>query len=281
MPISMTLRVFTRHLFIAMAVLGLGAGAAGAKTLSPDELLDAAQHAASRGQWVRTAEFLFAYTQTGSPQLQDPAFRTAIGRALRDAEDNARIDAAPAVAGTGGKSDDMGGRGGGRAKPVRIPQPRRSTRVPARRGTGAETGGARQPPSYRLICRGGGDMYADYHPLGRSQELRITFKRARQAVRDRRPGFGECAWLDRPVSAGEPATLRLVVEGRRSGIHTVRLAFAGKGAPYPRANIEKVQGASFDRLLVPIARAFLFQVECYNDGESLRITKVLGKERIP
>lgn len=279
-----------------VAVLALAMSVAAISSpLTPDDLLAGASTASKRSNWIRTAEYLFAYTQSNSPDLRDSDFRRQIEQALQTAEWNARSAGTP-VAGTGGKSDDLRSGAGGNARPVNIPRPKANTRVKAKRGNvktdavlsrdhrkqvSVTKDHRTKPKSYRLVCRGGGGMYADYHALGRAPEIRIHFKRARSPVREQRPGYGECAWLDRPVSSREPAMLRMTGDHERSGIQVVRLEFAGKKSAFPAASIRKTRGSTFDELLTPIARAFLFQVECYNDGESLRIVRVLGKAPIP
>lgn len=69
------------------------------------------------------------------------------------------------------------------------------------------------PPSYRLTCRGGGDMRIainhDVDSEGRAGQAHFSlyFDRAPQAASVANPPLGSCAWQDRPLNADEPAVL--------------------------------------------------------------------------
>ncbi len=61
-------------------------------------------------------------------------------------------------------------------------------------------------PDYVLQCRGGGGMFARVRIKGDIEIYRI--KKSRYAANSRKPAAGECAFIDRPLSASEPAQLR-------------------------------------------------------------------------
>lgn len=62
--------------------------------------------------------------------------------------------------------------------------------------------------SYPMVCRGGGNMSAMYGRVDGESILAITFKRSPYADNQRHPEPGQCAWLDRPLSAEEQLELR-------------------------------------------------------------------------
>jgi hypothetical protein len=62
--------------------------------------------------------------------------------------------------------------------------------------------------SYPMVCRGGGNMSAMYGRAGGETVLSIKFERSPHADNDQHPGPGQCAWLDRPLSAEEQLDLR-------------------------------------------------------------------------
>lgn len=58
--------------------------------------------------------------------------------------------------------------------------------------------------SYLLECRGGGNMFARISIHYRNWVNFYNIKHSRFAAGKRAPGPGECAWIDRPLSANEP-----------------------------------------------------------------------------
>ncbi len=62
--------------------------------------------------------------------------------------------------------------------------------------------------SYPMVCCGGGDMSAMYTRVGGESIVAITFERSPYADNQQHPGPGQCAWLDRPLSAEEQLELR-------------------------------------------------------------------------
>ncbi len=71
------------------------------------------------------------------------------------------------------------------------------------------------PPSYPLVCRGGGNRELVYRAAapGGGQDLRVAFTRAatraglnKELISSLKAG--ECTWLDRTISSGEPGMLR-------------------------------------------------------------------------
>jgi hypothetical protein len=62
--------------------------------------------------------------------------------------------------------------------------------------------------SYPLVCRGGGNMSGMYTRVGGESIFAITFQRSPHGDNQQHPGPGQCAWLDRPMSAEEQLELR-------------------------------------------------------------------------
>lgn len=81
------------------------------------------------------------------------------------------------------------------------------------------------PPSYLMMCRGGGGMTVRvaFNPAkGGGWNLQINFTRASQAGSTGALRPGECAWADRPVNAAEAPVLYL---GSQTRWHPVNFEF--------------------------------------------------------
>ncbi len=72
--------------------------------------------------------------------------------------------------------------------------------------------------TYPLVCRGGGDLHFTYTPfsnLSPQPQVWIMFTRAPQGVGLNQENLaalqpGQCAWLDRAISANEPDTIAVL-----------------------------------------------------------------------
>jgi len=85
-------------------------------------------------------------------------------------------------------------------------------------------------PSYPMVCRGGGNMQADFMSNG---HIQLYFSAGRHGAGTAPPRPGECTWLDRGLRPGEPRSLvwnsrervnvkaRFHANGRLSGFHYV------------------------------------------------------------
>ena len=60
-----------------------------------------------------------------------------------------------------------------------------------------------------LSCHGGGAMTFDVRSVGSKVRLEVVMVHAATTT----PGPGQCTWLDRPVSAGEPTRLHIEEPG--------------------------------------------------------------------
>lgn len=63
------------------------------------------------------------------------------------------------------------------------------------------------PPSYPLLCRGGGAMRLELHGARDGTLLFLHFDRAELPVSQRRPAAGTCGWVDRVLNDDEPTTM--------------------------------------------------------------------------
>lgn len=125
-----------------------------------------------------------------------------------------------------------------------------------------------EQPSFTLVCRGGGTMYAFYATRGPEKSyLRIYFKPSPYAGRRSAPGPGQCAWLDRTLTKDEPKKLEFYADNQ----YIVQLLISANG----KAKIRHIKGNDLKYLIDAVSDSKIFYVHCYNDGRGyLRITKV-------
>lgn len=140
------------------------------------------------------------------------------------------------------------------------------------------------PPSYRLTCRGGGDMRIavnhDVDSAGRPGQAHfwLYFDRAPQAAGAANPAQGTCAWRDRPMNANEPAVLywrspdlafvtSVTTDGRLSG-DSRGYRFVAEG------NSELAQ--DINAVIVSFFNGLTFDVMAHNvDGRIMAVTDTL------
>ncbi len=79
----------------------------------------------------------------------------------------------------------------------------------------APPGGAAEPETYPLVCRGGGGMTLVVRDEGEGPQFIARFARAPRGASAAPPSAGECAWQDRPVSSDEPDRLFFLFYGAR------------------------------------------------------------------
>lgn len=125
---------------------------------------------------------------------------------------------------------------------------------------------AQPPPSYPLMCRGGGGSSFDLF-LGASgglpSALTVHFRGASVGAATRPPQAGECAWLDRGWRTGEPQLLHWA--GRPDN---VGLSFAADGR-LDSVRLPSRAGADatdLRYLLDALRTGRTFQVRAYSGG---------------
>jgi len=71
---------------------------------------------------------------------------------------------------------------------------------------------AAPPPSYPMVCKGGGNSELDLHTSKDGVTIAFRFKKnPGSATSGLAPGT--CAWLDRPISAAEPGMVYMTLNG--------------------------------------------------------------------
>lgn len=82
----------------------------------------------------------------------------------------------------------------------------------------ALTPGIEAQTAYPLSCRGGREMVVRFQAESDNgwTRLHIFFKRGSEGASQRLPAAGECAWLDRGISADEPDQLNIYFRGVRT-----------------------------------------------------------------
>lgn len=129
--------------------------------------------------------------------------------------------------------------------------------------------------SYPMVCRGGDNMTAIYGRVGGETFLSIKFERSPHADNQQHPGPGQCAWLDRPLSA-EEKSLELRYTSNKNKITHLRIK---KG----KIEVDKYEGneggRSLKYLIGAIHEGQLFNMMAKRDkypwgGPYLKITRV-------
>jgi hypothetical protein len=127
---------------------------------------------------------------------------------------------------------------------------------------------AEPPPSYQMVCKGGGNMSGSFVTYD-TKKIVINFAKSPQAGSRQEPAPGTCAWVDRPLNPQEPSTLVFVYEKTAMMVDfryqnmTLRLdpAFT------PDGNLRYLWDAVYN--------GKIFYFRCYNDARGgLIITHV-------
>ena len=84
------------------------------------------------------------------------------------------------------------------------------------------------PKDYVLQCRAGGNLVATIDRTPANSAIKFYgIKSSRYAANIRRPGSGECAWLDRALSAREPHRLLYNIKARKTIFSRVNIGSQG------------------------------------------------------
>lgn len=151
--------------------------------------------------------------------------------------------------------------------------------------TVAATTASAEPPSYPLLCRGGGNMKImvnhDVDGAGRpgATAMTIFFRSAGVAGGVMAPPPGHCVWMDRTFRPGEPENMWI----RSSNIEFAfqvtgngRVVNDGTG---PRLNVEGAhispEAQAWDSVVRSVMTGNLFTVQVYNEsGRTMVITRI-------
>jgi len=124
------------------------------------------------------------------------------------------------------------------------------------------------PPSYSMVCKGGGNMGAELRQSAKF--IAITFQKSPQAAAGGQAlAPGTCAWVDRPISPQEPIMLGFVFEKLPEHfiIHQQNITILFNDLSIPDQNLRY--------LLDAIYNGKLFYVRCYNEANHIfRITHI-------
>ncbi|UCC87800.1 MAG: hypothetical protein JSV81_00445 [Anaerolineales bacterium] len=172
--------------------------------VSPEEeLLRKATQAYANQDWTAAAMYFTAYIQRNPDRmLRDRAFAQDIrrlwdqsvreaGRYVAIGKACSKSSAQPATAGVRGKQDN-----GSSSGQLPVPATMPST-----------------PPTYPLVCRGGGNMYFSFYSnwpnVSSKPHIWIRFEKAAREIGPNWEYLGElapgqCSWMDRSVYANEP-----------------------------------------------------------------------------
>ncbi len=132
---------------------------------------------------------------------------------------------------------------------------------------GAVTAAARAgtPPSYPLMCRGGGDMWLAIS----DNRVHIEFRGARRGANVAPPGPGECAWLDRGFRPGEAnygglSPGRSILVLRDYGLRDLLSVRIRRG----RVEVQAPPGSPLGRLIEAVRAGRVFNLHAYRHERS-------------
>lgn len=255
----------TKRSRLVMAVLAMvtvaGLEAAAQEVMSNSELRARAIEAGRSNDWIRAYGFLMALIQRDPPEMVDPGYRDQALEALNAAYSNAyaALRATSDSASNSG-TPGVGVKSSGLTSQEPFNPPSKST----------------HPRAYRLECRGGGEMHANYYPHGETVYMEVHFLKAQAAAQVALPGQGECAWMDRPIGEAEPYWLEWrfssseqridrIMFGSRDGVPGIGLE--PSNSENPPGLIMEVDGRQLGTLIGAIRNGDRFAVECYNNGK--------------
>lgn len=142
-----------------------------------------------------------------------------------------------------------------------------------------------EPPSYPLLCRGGGNMKimtnhdVDGAGIPGATHMTIFFTPAAVAGGVMPPPRGQCVWMDRTFRPGEPANMWIKspnIEFAFQIMGNGRVVYDTTG---PRVNVEGAhispEAQAWDSVVRAALTGDLFTVQVYNEsGRTMVITRV-------
>ncbi|MBP6013126.1 MAG: hypothetical protein KBA31_12940 [Alphaproteobacteria bacterium] len=150
---------------------------------------------------------------------------------------------------------------------------------------GAASTASAEPPSYPLLCRGGGNMKimvnhdVDGAGIPGATAMTIFFTPAGVAGGVSAPPPGQCVWMDRTFRPGEPANMWIRSPNIEFAFQVTgdgRVVYDGSG---PRVNVEGAhispEARAWDSVVRAVLSGGLFTVQVYNEsGRTMVITRV-------
>jgi hypothetical protein len=149
----------------------------------------------------------------------------------------------------------------------------------------AATTASAEPPSYPLLCRGGGNMKIminhDVDGAGRpgATHMTVFFRAAGVAGSVMPPPPGHCVWMDRTFRPGEPENMWIKSPNIEFAFQVTgngRVVYDTTGA---RVNVEGAhispEAQAWDSVVKAVMNRQLFTVQVYNEsGRTMVITRV-------
>ena len=145
---------------------------------------------------------------------------------------------------------------------------------------------AAEPPSYPLLCRGGGNMrLAVNHDMDSggvpgATHMRVHFTPAAVAGSVSPPPPGHCVWMDRTFRPGEPSVMWTKspnVEFMFQVLGNGRVVIDGTG---PRMSVEgtdrSIVAGEWNYIVRSVMTGGLFTVQVYNEGGSTMVITRVG-----
>lgn len=142
-----------------------------------------------------------------------------------------------------------------------------------------------EPPSYPLLCRGGGNMKImvnhDVDGAGRpgATHMTVFFKAANTPGSVAPPPRGQCVWMDRTFRPGEPENMWLSSPNVEFAFQVTGNGRVVYDATGPRVNAEGAtispEAQNWDTVARGVLTGGLFTVQVYNESNrTMVITRV-------
>ena len=142
-----------------------------------------------------------------------------------------------------------------------------------------------EPPSYPLLCRGGGNMKlmvahdVDSGGVPGATAMTIFFTPAGVAGGVSPPPRGQCVWMDRTFRPGEPANMWIKSANIEFAFQVTGNGRVVYDATGPRVNVEgrdrSITAGEWDQVVRAVMTGGLFTVQVYNEsGRTMVITRI-------
>lgn len=136
---------------------------------------------------------------------------------------------------------------------------------------------AAEPKSYKLMCRGGGNMDAmatAQRGRATTDTFTITFEKSSTGALTTQPGPGQCAWLRRPLNDLEPNKLRYISNGAAT-VNSWVVSYMNRINSRGISTGFRVLSRDAEYLINKVISGEIFYVHIYNvNNHYMRITKV-------
>jgi hypothetical protein len=140
------------------------------------------------------------------------------------------------------------------------------------------------PKNYTLVCNDVQATYSFHDRLFRGKPtLRFFFVRASNAASQRKPDKGQCAWVDRPISAAEPGSFYFRNANNpvthvkiTSQATTAQLMGTGRLSQIPNGGRQSRAAQSL-LLLDAIKKAQLFYVQVHSEKVNGRTVLIMDR----